>query len=746
MISYLTTERVSSGEVIILSKDTKNELKLYETNKKRFIDRFLRVSVENHSAQVPAGFDIETSSFLHPEKLEKCATMYIWQMCFKFNQELIFIYGRTWEEWSQFIYLLRKISRTIKGKIIIYVHNLAYEFHWFYTHIYLTKVFSRKKRHPMYAQSNEIMFKCSYFLSNYSLRNLAKERGYTEKENMDYKLIRHSNTPLTTEEISYALTDVRIICEYISDEILKNKKIQSIPMTSTGYARRYCIEYITEHTNFLSYRNFIKSILPIEPNIFKRLYEAYTGAFTHANFYHANDLLEDVHCVDYTSHYPSMMSRKRFPMKFREASPDHFKLLKGMAMVLIIKFYCLSAKTHHSILSFNKCVTTGEYELDNGRLRYADELKTCITDLDFENIELFYTYDHYVIEELYVAKYEYLPKELIMSILELYKNKTELKGVVGKEEPYLRSKELINAVYGMAVTNPLNDEITFEDGEWRKEVVNVENGLNKYASGQKLFLAYQWGVWVTAWARWELLHTVYKIGDDVVYCDTDSIKYLNNHDDIIEEDNKRILEENYTIQKLYNIPESYFSPKTIKGKTKPLGLWDKEDDYAYFKTLGAKRYCFSYYEDHYNEMIDDYFNSLKPTVDEKDYKYLKENFFITVAGLSKVNGKISILRQAEAQNLSPYDIFTYDKELIIPEDESGKMCFLYSKPNEHFKCMLTDYLGNIAEVEEDSYIYGESIEFNFNVTEDYATLLGIISISENVGGEFDSFRLDLRTE
>lgn len=749
MITFLQTrERKGEDSILSLSPGTKKELPLYGSDEKYLVDKFLNAKVEKQYAQVPSGFDIETSSFnLNTDDGSmKCATMYIFQFAFKFDDEIVFIYGRTWDEWSRTIYLLRKISRAIRGKIIIYVHNLAYEFHWIWDKIRLNKVFCRKKRHPIYVQSDEILFKCSYFLSNYSLANLAKERGYTDKEHMTYKLIRHSETVLTKDELSYSLTDVRILCEYISDEVKKNGNIKDIPLTSTGYARRYCIEYIKEHTNWLSYKNFIKQIAPSDPDLFTALFQAYTGAFTHSNYKHTEVLLYDLDCFDYSSSYPGVMCRKRFPMKFREASPEHFQLLKGRAMVMTITFYCLRAKTNHSITSFNRNERgiRGGYKVDNGRLRCCCELTTTITDLDFENMELFYEWHHYKIRKLYTASYEYLPKELIMSILELYKNKTTLKGVVGKEEPYLRSKELINSVYGMAVTNPLNDEIIFEWGEWIKESVDIEDGLNKYVNGANLFLAYQWGVWVTAWARWELLHTVSDIGDDVVYCDTDSIKCLGHHDDIIAKHNERIKRENSKLSHYYNIPDEYFNPKTIKGKTKTLGIWDKEESLKFFKTLGAKRYCFSYYDDYYAEMIDDYFNSIKHTIDEKDYEYAKANFFITVAGLGKMRGKISILRLADEQNVSPYDIFTYEKDLTISAEDSGKQCFSYSKPGEKFDCMLTDYLGKTARVSETTFINSSDIEFNFNVTTDYAALLGIITEETNMGGEFDTFRL-LRT-
>ena len=241
------------------------------------------------------------------------------------------------------------------------------------------------------------------------------------------------------------------------------------------------------------------------------------------------------------------------------------------------------------------------------------------------------------------------------------------------------------------------------------------------------------------------------MGEDVIYCDTDSIKCINDHDDIFESDNIRIMKENQKIMDYYHIPEEYFNPVTIKGKTKTLGIWDKEDDYMYFKTLGSKRYCFSYYEDHYSKILDDYFNSIKNDINEDDYEYAKANFFITVAGLSKINGKIAILKRAEKQDVSPFDIFSYDEDdngetLTILPSESGKMAFTYSKRFDGFECEMKDYKGVKSKILETSFVHSENIPFNFGVTEEYAMLLGLITNETNACGEYDGYKLDLKSE
>ena len=87
---------------------------------------------------MPVSFDIETTSFIS-EYSEKVAIMYVWTLgingyCF---------IGRTWEE---FIEALESISGYLalnnERRIIIYVHNLAYEFQFIRKHFEWLKVFS----------------------------------------------------------------------------------------------------------------------------------------------------------------------------------------------------------------------------------------------------------------------------------------------------------------------------------------------------------------------------------------------------------------------------------------------------------------------------------------------------------------------------------------------------------------------------------------------------------------------------
>ena len=93
--------------------------------------------------------------------------------------------------------------------------------------------------------------------------------------------------------------------------------------------------------------------------------------------------------------------------------------------------------------------------------------------------------------------------------------------------------------------------------------------INNYIKNKKQVLVYQWGVWITAWARHELFKGILEIDEDVIYCDTDSIKFLNyenykkHHDDEItlNSDNTRLWEMLYVDFIIRNMSKLYYKPK-----------------------------------------------------------------------------------------------------------------------------------------------------------------------------------------
>ena len=185
-----------------------------------------------------------------------------------------------------------------------------------------------------------------------------------------------------------------------------------------------------------------------------------------------------------------------------------------------------------------------------------------------------------------LKKLNELTKELKEVIMKYYQNKTTLKGIIEFICEYFTSKQKLNSIYGMTVTNPCKGEtvINEETGEWSTDDTNKAELLDKFYKSWNSFLPYQWGIFVTANARNQLQEGIDKVGLDVVYCDTDSIKYVNDHEQDFKELNDKI--------------NKSFSANR-NGIDYPMGVWDSENqkgkyyEYNQFKTLGAKKYAFT---------------------------------------------------------------------------------------------------------------------------------------------------------
>ena len=637
---------------------------------------------------VPFSFDIETTSFY--ENGEKRAIMYVWQFAVKNDV----IMGRTWSEFNTLIDKLKIILNLNKHrKIIVYIHNLSYEFQFLYKRFDITDCFADSERKPIKAEIDEcIVLKCSYRLSGYSLAVLAKNLKRPLKKmvgDLDYSKKRHSKTHLTESEINYCVQDVLIVNEYIKEQIEEYGDIEKIPLTQTGKIRRYT-RHNTEKNK--TYKNFIHN-LTLESDEFLLLKNAFCGGFTHANAMYVTQTLINVASFDFTSSYPTVMIAEKYPMskgkRIKIKSIEDIKRLSvNYNVITDVKISGLKPRfISENILSFSKCRNVKNPIVNNGRIVSCETLETSLTETDLLCITRFYAFDKIEFGLAYIYKSDYLPKEIIETILKLYREKTELKGVKGKEIEYLHSKELLNSLYGMTVTNIVHDIHEIKNNEWTTDKADLKDEIKKYNTDENRFLFFAWGVWVTAYARRNLYTAILECGNDYIYSDTDSVKILNyeKHKDYFNNYNKMIVEKLEKALNHHGIHDT-IKPKTIKGVEKPLGVWDFEGIYTKFKTLGAKRY-----------------------IVEKD-----DDIEITIAGLSKNKGKEYIKNQKK-----PFDFF--DDYMHIPSGFSGKQTHTYI--DDEISGELIDYNGIKNMYHEYSYIHLEETDFNLSLSENYIEYL-----------------------
>ena len=688
---------------------------------------------------IPAAFDIEVSSFYKEDAKQAC--MYVWQ----FGILNWVTYGRTWGEFLDLMSSLSAILDTSESKrLVVYVHNLAYEFQFIRRLFSWTKLFFLDKRKPVYCVTGEpipgIEFRCSLKLSSKSLKkvgeDLQKYKFAKKTGDLDYQLIRTSLTPLTEEELGYCENDIRVVLAYIQEKIETDGSIAKIPLTNTGYVRNYCREICLSRSTYKQYYNLMRS-LTIDPDEYSQLKRAFTGGFTHANasLVAANKkdtVQENLRSFDFTSSYPAVMVLDKFPMSKSRIITLHDKKNPMLLFKQCLhKYCCLIDCTLYGLrerpdmsfehpLSTSKCyfdksrsemIRDKELQEDNGRIVWATKLRTTLTEQDWFTLCDFYTVDSFTIETLRVYQKGYLPREFVKAILRLYKNKTVLKGVEGEEVNYMISKNMLNSAYGMCVTDIVRDEILFDndtydpretfrgasDGLSQEELIALrERDIAKYNRGGKRFLFYPWGVWVTALARRRLFSGIKECRNDYVYSDTDSIKVLHydRHQEYFKKYNEDILKQINEAARFHNISVDEFSPLTKKGKSKPIGVWDDEGEIWAFKTLGAKRYLI-----------------------RNQYGYQ-----LTVAGLHKTDAMNYLLIESTKQNKSPFDLF--NEELLVPKEFSGRLTHTYC--DEPCDGIVKDYQGNLGYYHEESFIHMEPSEYDFTISDLYSEFLNLL--------------------
>lgn len=650
---------------------------------------------------IPCSFDIETSSFYSAHE-EKQAIMYIWSMAI--NEAIFF--GRTWESFINVCEFISDYLRlNTKNILVFYIHNLSFEFQWFRKYFDWHKVFSIDTRKPIYAISSlGIEFRCSYLLSGYSLSkvadNLTKYKIKKLVGDLDYSLIRTPLTSITYEEMQYCYNDVLIIIYYIKEQIEKCGDITKIPLTKTGFVRQYCRSKCLPKDDkklYYRYMNLMKE-LTIDVEEYRQLKRAFQGGFTHANAFSVDKILHDVGSFDFTSAYPFVMISEKFPMSKAELveikTHDEFIYnINNYCCMFDIEFTNIISKLHQETpLSYSRCSRVVNATINNGRIVSANSLSTTITDCDYKILYNFYDWKECKIYNFRRYKKAYLPTPFVKAILDLYGAKTMLKGVDGMEAEYMSSKEDLNSAYGMCVTDPCRDLITYISDEWGHEEFNEMEAIENHNKSTNRFLYYPWGVWVTAYCRKNLFTGIIEFANDYVYSDTDSIKGMNpdKHMDYIAKYNENCIKKLDEAMNYHGLPKELYKPKTIKGDEKILGVWDFEGIYKRFKTLGAKRY-----------------------IVEKD-----DNINLTVSGVNKKVAMPYLLSKGD-----PFELFKDGLE--IPPDYSGKN--IHSYIDDEMSGTVTDYMGVNYNYHELSGVHLEATTYNLSIASMFGEYLAQIN-------------------
>ena len=440
---------------------------------------------KRYTMNLYCAFDIETST-VWLDSVREHYNVHSFMYSWAFQIEDYTILGREWDEYMQFLDRLRKALVTVKEKrfcetepkLIIWVHNLAYEFA-FLSGIYSftdEECFFRDVRKPIYVKMFDVFeYRCSYIQTNLSLAMLCKQMGVEEKlsgQKFNYSVLRFPWTELNEYEQEYIIRDVRSLVQAMKKRVEQNgDTLVTVPLTSTGYVRRECKESLKGH--YLD----IGEMKPDERQ-YRLLRRAFRGGNTHANKRYAGRILDNVNSYDIASCYPTQQLTQRFPMKpykwldGRLTIDRLFKFIGlGYSVVALYQFKGLRLKDKNTAIPYLSLSRTEslmykeiEYtdskgrvkkrkkscvKLDNGRILESFYTEVALTEIDLEIVLKQYVFDEVAVIEAMTAKKDYLPEEYRKVIMEYYTNKTKLKGDDSDNGIYLytKSKNMLNSVY-----------------------------------------------------------------------------------------------------------------------------------------------------------------------------------------------------------------------------------------------------------------------------------------------------------
>lgn len=631
--------------------------------------------------------DIETSTI--EDKENPVAWMYIWQMAINNTA----FYGRTWEELRECLDKIRtELNLTSKYQMRIYVHNQKFDFSFFKSEIAVSsKNFLARDIHDVIqcTVADVFEFRDSYCYTEKSLDDMGTEIGIPKGEGYDYKKIRTSTTPLTATELNYCEHDVKILTAYFNRELTKYKSIADIPLTATQKVKKILWKnYRDMGSKADALAHKLKENARDRATL-KLLKSAYWGAYNFYNPLYTGFLIDDVVSADLDSAYASLALREKFPNSKFQSMPipkEPEELLHDKNYSYIITLKVTELENKYPFIGYLPSYKSKHWEINSddiveeqGKILFTKWAIITITDIDLKILYELYKWKKIEILSVLGSKKSYLPEYITKSIVEVYqekkKKKMELKEIKkhreltdSEKEDYTNIKSMVARIYGVFVQDP-EPEIYKYDEE--NNLIDPD-GKSSIKSASELTL-YQWGVWITAYCRYEMIKLLKKIAvgtshgkekyeDKVVYIDTDCVKYIDsspNINSIISQYNQNVKKKFKDFSVLHDIKFS-----TIEG----IGELDI-DTYQKLKILGLKKYAF---------------------IDENG------KFVYKISGLSKKNTIFKGKSATECMDIVKL-------EMNVPAKIAHNSKCTYVTYDEHKTFTVTDYRGEVSDVSVKSF-------------------------------------------
>lgn len=487
-------------------------------------------------------------------------TSWVYQWALKIKN--IYIYGRTPTE---LISTLERLAEHYKlkedKKILIYIHNSSYDLQYLKHYIKAydpeTRFMAMDTHSLLLCDCMGFKILCSYKLTNMSLAALADNYAETYDKavgEIDYNVIRYQDTELDiNSDWYYMFSDVAAQYDGIKGYLkaMGYKYAFEAPFTSTGFVRTECRKASKADEHWRD--EFKKGELSLEQYNLCRW--GFMGGVCITSFLYSGVTIrsDKLRHKDFVSSYPARQILDYMPV----GAPSWYGDVEYIDELndLLNTYCCIFELTLFEVhikkgvtapcIPNSKCIGVKEGVKVNGKIVYAKELTIAVTEVDFKWIKRQYKCEDFKVKHMLIFERGTMPDWLKKEIMHYFENKCTLK----ESDPllYMKSKALLNCIYGMTATAIIRDDYEWNDGEFtlkeyedkEEKEKDQEKKLRKYYNSYNSFMPYQYALYTTAFAR-DALYTMIECtgnndgdGDDLtdvyknfLYCDTDSVFYL----------------------------------------------------------------------------------------------------------------------------------------------------------------------------------------------------------------------------
>ena len=331
--------------------------------------------------------------------------------------------------------------------------------------------------------------------------------------------------------------------------------------------------------------SFRNALLPQDEREMDLLLRIYKGSYYFTNPKYINKTVNNVKGYDISSSHGGFILREKYPsygMGRLNGFKEIFDLIdkEWYAWIGEFKFEGLQEKTELPIDLRNfgfKNKNDGSWHL-------------VLTNVHWNTFKRLFKATNVIPLHFFYYEQKELEKRYVMMMNDLYEEKEWYK-----QKEHNHGDSFVSSIfkfrtelpYGQSIKAPSYTSNVIYDEINNKFIINriseksFEENLEVL---KKRPLPFQIGIWTAAYSWAEEINMILDIGiDNVIYGDTDCVKFIGDYDKIIEKRNKEI------DKKVHKVATSKLVQGEIGNK---IGRWKYEGVFKNFKAIGVKWYLF----------------------------------------------------------------------------------------------------------------------------------------------------------